>query len=93
MRASGRKTLQSQHAGNPSERQRRHDVMQLKLRLLGVVGERGKKERRGGGDQRRRAHNTDETGRSGEAKAGYERTLREHTYEKRFRDIFKAMGI
>lgn len=27
------------------------------------------------------------------AKAGYERTLREHTYEKRFNDIFKAAGL
>ena len=27
------------------------------------------------------------------AKAGYERTLREHTYEKRFDDIFKAAGM
>jgi spore maturation protein CgeB len=27
------------------------------------------------------------------AKAGYERTLREHTYEQRFRDIFRACGI
>ena len=27
------------------------------------------------------------------AKAGYERTLREHTYEKRFKDIFKAMKL
>ncbi len=27
------------------------------------------------------------------AKAGYERTLRDHTYEKRFRDIFEAMGL
>lgn len=27
------------------------------------------------------------------AKAGYERTLREHTYEQRFREIFKATGV
>ena len=27
------------------------------------------------------------------AQAGYERTLREHTYEKRFNDIFKTMGL
>ncbi|MBU6500567.1 MAG: glycosyltransferase [Patescibacteria group bacterium] len=27
------------------------------------------------------------------AKAGYERTVREHTYEKRFREIFKAIGL
>ena len=27
------------------------------------------------------------------ARAGYERTLRDHTYEKRFRDIFKIMGL
>ena len=27
------------------------------------------------------------------AKAGYERTIKEHTYEQRFRDIFKAMGL
>ncbi len=27
------------------------------------------------------------------AKAGYERTLREHTYEKRFAEIFKQMGL
>jgi spore maturation protein CgeB len=27
------------------------------------------------------------------ARAGYERTLRNHTYEKRFRAIFKTMGL
>lgn len=27
------------------------------------------------------------------AQAGYERTLREHTYEKRFNEIFKTMGL
>ena len=27
------------------------------------------------------------------AKAGYERTMREHTWEKRFNDIFKTMGL
>ncbi len=27
------------------------------------------------------------------AKAGYERTVREHTYELRFREIFKALGL
>ncbi len=27
------------------------------------------------------------------AKAGYERTMREHTYEQRFREIFKALGL
>jgi len=27
------------------------------------------------------------------AKAGYERTLRDHTYEKRFNEIFKAIGL
>lgn len=27
------------------------------------------------------------------AKAGYDRTLREHTYEHRFREIFKAVGL
>lgn len=27
------------------------------------------------------------------AEAGYQRTLREHTYERRFNDIFKAMGL
>lgn len=27
------------------------------------------------------------------AKAGYDRTLREHTYEHRFREIFKATGV
>jgi len=27
------------------------------------------------------------------AEAGYERTLREHTYEKRFNEIFKTMGL
>jgi len=27
------------------------------------------------------------------AKIGYERTLREHTYEKRFNDIFKTIGL
>jgi len=27
------------------------------------------------------------------AKAGYERTIKEHTYEKRFTEIFKAMGL
>lgn len=27
------------------------------------------------------------------ARAGYERTLAEHTYEKRFRDIFRIMGL
>ncbi len=27
------------------------------------------------------------------AAAGYERTLREHTYEKRFRDLFRAVGL
>lgn len=27
------------------------------------------------------------------AKAGYERTLREHTYEKRFNEIFKIIGL
>lgn len=27
------------------------------------------------------------------AKAGYERTLRDHTYERRFKDIFKALEI
>lgn len=27
------------------------------------------------------------------ARAGYERTLRDHTFERRFNDIFKAMGL
>jgi spore maturation protein CgeB len=27
------------------------------------------------------------------ARAGYERTLREHTYEKRFNELFSAMGL
>lgn len=27
------------------------------------------------------------------AKAGYERTIKEHTYEKRFAEIFKALGL
>jgi spore maturation protein CgeB len=27
------------------------------------------------------------------ARAGYERTIRDHTYEKRFQDIFKEMGL
>ena len=27
------------------------------------------------------------------ARAGYERTLREHTYEKRFNEIFKTIGL
>ncbi len=27
------------------------------------------------------------------ARAGYERTIREHTYEKRFREIFKTIGL
>lgn len=27
------------------------------------------------------------------AKAGYERTIREHTYEKRFKEIFKTIGL
>jgi spore maturation protein CgeB len=27
------------------------------------------------------------------ARAGYERTIREHTYEKRFGEIFKAIGL
>ncbi|MFH1181011.1 MAG: glycosyltransferase [bacterium] len=27
------------------------------------------------------------------AKAGYERTIRDHTYEKRFNEIFKAIGL
>ena len=31
--------------------------------------------------------------RAGIAKAGYERTIREHTYEKRFQELFKAMKL
>ena len=31
--------------------------------------------------------------RSAIAKAGYERTLREHTYAHRFEEIFRAMGL
>ncbi|MBI2888543.1 MAG: glycosyltransferase [Candidatus Liptonbacteria bacterium] len=31
--------------------------------------------------------------REGIAKAGYERTLRDHTYEARFREIFSKMGV
>jgi len=27
------------------------------------------------------------------AKAGYERTFRDHTYEKRFNEIFKIIGL
>ena len=27
------------------------------------------------------------------ARAGYERTLRDHTYEKRFNDLFERMGL
>lgn len=27
------------------------------------------------------------------ARAGYERTIRDHTYEKRFREVFKAIGL
>ena len=27
------------------------------------------------------------------ARAGYERTIKEHTYERRFREIFKVMGV
>jgi len=27
------------------------------------------------------------------AKAGYERTIKDHTYEQRFREIFSAMGL
>ncbi|PIR26825.1 MAG: hypothetical protein COV41_00565, partial [Candidatus Brennerbacteria bacterium CG11_big_fil_rev_8_21_14_0_20_43_10] len=27
------------------------------------------------------------------AQAGYERTIREHTYEQRFREIFKIMNV
>lgn len=34
-----------------------------------------------------------DTERAAIAKAGYERTLREHTYEQRFNEIFKKMGL
>ena len=34
-----------------------------------------------------------EEAREAIAKAGYERTLREHTYEKRFQEIFHRMGL
>ncbi|MBS3903235.1 MAG: glycosyltransferase [Anaplasmataceae bacterium] len=34
-----------------------------------------------------------DTEREAIAKAGYERTLRDHTYEKRFIDIFKKLGL
>ncbi len=35
----------------------------------------------------------DDDAREAIADAGYERTLRDHTYEKRFRQIFETIGI
>ncbi|MDE1971514.1 MAG: glycosyltransferase family 1 protein, partial [Patescibacteria group bacterium] len=43
--------------------------------------------------EKARYYLTHESERARIARAGYERTLREHTYEKRFQELFRAMKL